>query len=58
MQAAITKARMFNLVEKGGFSYEQLGIATIDGALPSQIIEEHLIIREIYYQALEDKRKV
>ncbi len=58
VEEALSRCQIFNLVEKGGFNYEQLGVRPIAGALPAQIIKEHLIIRGIYYKAIEDKNKV
>lgn len=59
MKAAILHAKMFNLVETGGFSYEQLGVRALpEGGLPSRVIEEHLAIKEIYQRVIEDKNRV
>lgn len=59
MQEAISRAKMFKLIDTGGFSFEDLGVPRLsNGAYPSRVIEEHLIVRGLYYKALEDGRKL
>ena len=56
MQEAISRCKMFVLIENGGFSYEEMGIPkSSSGFYPSKWVSEHIVMREIYQRMRESK---
>lgn len=55
VRKALGRLRIYNLVQGGLFTYEQLGLPI---PIPTHILEEHIIIQNIYGEAREEKKRL